>query len=370
MKIMFCIGDLRKGGAERVITNLSNELCKKNSVTILTTTNKRIEYIVDNRVRLISIDNDSKKETEKFILYRNLYRIKRMKEIILNQKPDIIVSFLKEPCARALILKTFSRKIKKIPLIISIRNNPSNVFNKKIDKIMLKTIYNNADGYVFQTEEAKEYFNKEIQERSAIIANPINPEFICERYNGIRENKIVSVGKLMKQKNHKLLIEAFANINRKYPEYKLLIYGEGELREKLEERIRALKLEDKILLKGNSDNIKKEIYKSKIFVMTSDYEGMPNALMEAMAMGIPCISTDCPCGGPKSLIENEKNGLLIEVGDLNELQKSIIRLIEDNDLANQISKNANKIGQVFTTEKINQKWIEYINKIQEIRICK
>ena len=358
MKIMFLIGDLRKGGAERVIANLSNYLCDNNEVMILMTKTDRIEYYIDEKVKKIGIDDS--KLVKNNVLVRNIKRIQKMKKIIFEKEPDIIISFLKEPTNRILILKKFYKRIRRIPLMISIRNDPKIVFKTMIDKILLKTLYKLPEGYVFQTNEAKEYFNKKIQDKSKVIPNPINPDFVCERYKGKKENIIVSVGKLMKQKNQKLLIEAFRDINEKYEGYKLFIYGEGELRSELTSLIEQYNLTNKVFLKGNVENIKDEIYKAKMFIMTSDYEGMPNALMEAMALGLPCISTDCPCGGPKFLIENEQNGLLFEVGNKIELEEKMTMIIEDQYFAEKLGSNASKISEKLSPDIINRNWENYI----------
>ena len=204
----------------------------------------------------------------------------------------------------------------------------------------MKILYPLADGFVFQTKEAQEYFDKKIQKKSVIIPNPINEEFICEPYNGEREKKIVTVGRLEEQKNHKMLIKAFSKLPEGLSEYKLIIYGEGSLRPELEKQIKELNLLGRVFLPGQVDDVKNRIYKAGLFVLSSNYEGMPNALMEAMALGVPCASTDCPCGGPRFLIKNEYNGLLYNVNNELELKLAINKIIGDEELSKKISKNA------------------------------
>ena len=153
-----------------------------------------------------------------------------------------------------------------------------------------------------------------------------------------------------------LLLEAFAEAHKTHPEYILKIYGEGVLRGALENKISEFNLEESAFLMGEKDNIKDEIYKEGIFVLSSDYEGMPNALMEAMALGIPCISTDCPCGGPKYLIKNKKNGILVDINDKNQLKEAMIYLIENKDIAKEIGSCANKICEELNPSVINKKW--------------
>lgn len=118
---------------------------------------------------------------------------------------------------------------------------------------------------------------------------------------------------------------------------------------------------------GKSNCIEKDIYNAGIFVLSSNYEGMPNALMEAMALGLPCISTDCPVGGPKTLIKNGENGLLVPVGDEEALSIAILKLIEDNELSQKIANNALKISEKFNPNIINQQWEDFINKIINLK---
>lgn len=178
-----------------------------------------------------------------------------------------------------------------------------------------------------------------------------------------RENVIVSVGRLVEQKNQKVLINAFSKIAKKYPEYKLKIFGEGNLREELQKQIDDLNMKDKIYLCGVCDNIKEQLEKAKIFVLPSNYEGMPNALIEAMASGCSVISTDCPCGGPRELIENNKNGILVPVNNEQELSNKIEYLIKNEEKAKIMGENAKKVQEKLNPDNILKQWENYIIKI-------
>lgn len=356
MKLMFCIGEMKKGGAERVVANLSNYLIKHNEeVNIITTIKGKSFYELDKKINLDGLDDD---KLHKNFIIKNKKRLKKLKAILKNKKPDIIVSFLPEPSYRILFLKIFNRKLR---VIVSVRNDPKVEYKSKINRLVMKMLYPLADGFVFQTQEAKEYFSKRIQRKSVIIPNPINEEFICEPYTGEREKTIVTVGRLEEQKNHKILIDAFSKLPKEFNEYKLIIYGEGSLRHKLEQQINNLGLENRVILAGQVDDIKKEIYKAGVFVLSSNYEGMPNSLMEAMALGIPCISTDCPCGGPRFLIKDGYNGYLVPTNDTYSLYKTMQNVLDKEQT--EISKRANKIIVNLNPNKINKDWHEYINKI-------
>lgn len=356
MKIMFCIGSMAQGGAERVIANLSNKLSQKNEVSVVSTVVGKPFYTLKNKVKYYTLDNDNKKEN---IIKRTVKRIKNLRKIIKEEKPDIAVAFLPEPTFRLMIAKSFLN----IKTIISVRNDPKVLYNTFLKKMIVKIFYSSADGFVFQTEDAKKWFSNRIQSKSKIIPNPINENFICKPFMGVRDKSIVCVARLVKQKNHKMLINAFNKVIIKHSEYSLKLYGEGPCKESLINQVKELNLESKVIFMGEVSNIKDEIYRSGIFVLPSDYEGMPNALMEAMALGIPCVATDCPCGGPRFLIENGKNGLLFDIGDENGLIDSLNLLIENEELSKNIGLHANEICYKLAPSKINIEWENYILEV-------
>ena len=357
MKLLFCSSSMGKGGAERVISILSNNLVKNNEVSILINTDKNIAYKLNKNINIISLD----KKYYKNNLIRNIYRIFRAKRVLRKERPDIIVSFLPMPSFRILI----ANKKTKIPIIVSDRNDPKQEYASKLNNLLMNWLYPTANGFVFQTNAQKGYFNKEIQKNSTVILNPIKDEFLEIQNVDIknRENTIINIGRLVPQKNQKTLINAFANISKKYPNYKLKIFGEGPLREDLENQIEDLGMNNKIELCGVTDNIKEELEKSKIFVLSSNYEGMPNSLIEAMAVGCAAISTDCPCGGPRELIDNMKNGILISVAEEKELEENMEKLIENEEKIEELGKNSKNIIESLKTEIIIKKWKEYIQQV-------
>lgn len=360
MKIMFCVGNMGKGGAERVIANLSKYLVSNNhKVVIVTTTSTDSQYELDKNIKIVAVD---KKQTKKNIVSRTINRIFRMKELEKLYNPDLILAFLPEPSCRVLIANYFNEK----KIIVSVRNDPSKEYDTIFKKILMHILFRRSDGFIFQTKDAKKFFPKKIQDKSCVIPNSLNPNFIKKPYNGKRKLKIVNVGRLEEQKNHMLLLKAFNKFHKIYPEYELHIFGIGSLFEQLQIEIKKLNLENKVFLRGNVDNIKEEIYKAKMFVLSSNYEGMPNALIEAMALGVPSISTDCPCGGPKFLIDNNVNGILVPTNDVEKLTNSMIELVENEEKSKKISKNASLISNKLDPQKINKQWLEYILKVRGV----
>lgn len=358
MKIMICIGKLCKGGAERVVSNLANYLSNNNDITIIVFQKAKIEYKINSKVKVIELDN---KEKYKIKIFRNIKRFVKLNNIIKKEKYDVTLSFLPKPSYMVLFLK----KIRKNKVIVSIRNDPKVEYKSKLNKFLMKWLYPNADGFVFQTNEAKSFFSNNIQNKSKIILNSVDEEFIIDKpYVGSREKVLVSVGRLEKQKNHLMLINAFANIHKEFPDYKLIIYGEGSLRSELEETIKKLNLDDYVLLPGIEDDIKEKIYKASLFILSSDYEGMPNALIEAMVLGIPCISTDCPCGGPRELIVDEKNGFLTEMGNVELLSNKIKSILKNKYDLNKLSEESNKLKNRINPNRINKEWEDYLKSFK------
>jgi len=368
MKIVFCINSLVKGGAERVITNLANYFIKDHDITIITLTNYEIGYEINKDVKIIKLDKKEKnsyKDKNKFYkklvkIPRTLIRIRRMKKEIDKINPDIIISFLPESSFVVLCNKYKYKNNNKV--IVSVRNDPSVEYASKIYNFIMKKLYPKADGFIFQTEDAKKYFDNIIDSDSEVILNPINPAFICDKYEGVRDKEIVSVGRFSKQKNFNLLIDSFSLLDNRFKEYKLIIYGDGELREVLEQRVSELNLVDRVLLPGVIENIEEKIHKSSLFILPSYYEGMPNALIEAMALGLPVIATDCPCGGPRMLI-NDKNGRLVEVDNKEEMVKNIEHILSDKNLARNLGDEAKKIIDIVAPEIVNNKWEDFIIKV-------
>ena len=359
MRILFCIGCMNKGGAERVIANLANYFSNQNEVAIAITIKDTSKYELDKNISFYTLDQEKNVNT---IIIKNIKRINKLNSIINEFKPDIIVSFLPEPSYRVLTL----RILKKIPVIVSVRNDPKIEYKSFINKIMMKILYPLADGFVFQTEEAKKYFSKKIQKKSIIIPNPLKEEYVTrEKYFGKREKTIVTVGRLEEQKNHELLINAFKELEKEINGYKLIIYGDGSLRTKLEKQIEELQLNEKVILYGEIEDIPNKIEKASVFVLPSKFEGMPNALMEAMALGIPCIATDCPCGGVRDLIVHRENGFLISNNNLDELKKAIRYVINNPKEASKYGNNAIKICLKYNPKKINNLWKQFIQKIKK-----
>ena len=356
MKITFFITTLGGGGAERVVSNLANYLVNNNhSVSIIVLRGLDTKYYLDPRVSTIFVCNyyDSNVSS----LYRHLKEITISRRILKNLDSDgCLVSFLELPMAISLLFRS------DIPckLIFSERNNPDNY--SKIYRYIFRHFSNRADGAVFQTSVVQDWYNT-FRNKKVVIPNAINDVFLEAPYAHGGGNKIVTVGRLNSQKNQKLLIESFAIVSRDYPQYRLFIYGDGPLKSELQLLVKNLGIADKVVFTGFKNDIITELMDADLFVLSSDFEGVPNALMEAMALGLPCISTDCAGGGARMLIDDEINGLLVPVGDPKSLSKKMGSVLVDKQLSIKLGENAVLVRETYAPQEIYSRWECYIEDI-------
>ena len=251
----------------------------------------------------------------------------------------------------------FAALFVKNKVVISDRNDPTRRPSGKFKQAIRNFAFKQADVLVLQTEDVQKYYMEKINRKGVVIPNPINPQ-IPERYTGMRRNVIVTASRLNKQKNLPLLLRAFARIEKEYPQYVLEIYGRGEEEDYLKNYAQELGVADKVIFKGFSNNLYEDIRDCAVYVCSSDYEGISNSLIEALGLGLPTISTDCPVGGSRMLIRHQENGLLIPVGDEDALCEQLKTVIENPDLAESMSRNACAVKERFCAELIGQRWLD------------
>ena len=186
-----------------------------------------------------------------------------------------------------------------------------------------------------------------------------NPVYIgdLQPYEGERDKKIVAVGRLEPQKNHKLLLRAFAEFAATHKEYVLEIYGKGELEEELKALARELGIEKHVQLRGFSGKVKEEINNAAMYVLSSDYEGISNSMLEAIALGVPVIATDCPIGGSRMYIEDGVNGLLVPVGDMQTMAAAMKRIADDAEFRESLSRQGRKLREQNRVEQIAERFL-------------
>lgn len=354
--ITFFIGSIGGGGAERVLCELANYLSHSGyHIKILTLTDHKNSYYIDPKIEYCSLDKNIKKHSR---LLRIIVKIFRLYNFLKDNKTNVYVVFLPETIS----LITLMRMCITCPVIISERNDPSS-YNKITQKLLIYAAKKN-EGIVFQTESARNFYETkaDVKIDCCVIPNAVKKDFL-DPYEGPRNNIIVSVGRFNEQKNFQLLIKAFSIVTKELPEYKLVIYGTGPTQSKCIELAEKLRISDKIVFAGFTNNIKEKIRKSALFVLPSDYEGIPNALMEAMALGIPCVATDCRGGGAKLLIGNNKNGIIVSPNSPGEMATAMQDVLTNKTLSRQLSQNGAIYMKEFHPNVIYKMWGKYIDKI-------
>ena len=275
MKIVFFVPSLGSGGAERVVSILATEMSDRSyDVHVALLANRNINYSLSDKVSIHFLDCE--KEQNLSAVKRYVKRYSKIRSLIKQINPNIVISFMSETN----IDVSLTMMGMNIPLVVSERNDPAIDPASKAKQWLRKIAYLKPSHFVFQTPDAQAYFSKRIQRKSSIILNPLSLS-LPECFNGEREKRIVSVGRLHPQKNIPLLLKAFSVFINEYPDYSLEIYGEGPLENQIRDLIQEMNLQDKVFLKGFCKDVHARIVNAAMFVMTSDYEGMPNALLEA-----------------------------------------------------------------------------------------
>ena len=344
-KILFVIGTLDNGGAERVVSLLAGELSKRGyKVSILTIINGKVNYKLEDGVKVIHISLRGKG------IKRNLRRIIALRKEI--RKNDIVISFLAVINMATLLASIGLRK----RVIISERNDPAKEPGNKYGRVVRNLMYKyfHCDLFVFQTNDACNYFSNSIKKKSVIIPNPIID--LPEPFTGNRKKSIVTIARLEPQKNLKLLLKCFSTVSRKHPDYSLDIYGKGPQLNGLQEYARTLQIQEKVIFHGFVKNVHEEIRNAQLYVMSSDYEGISNGMLEALGLGLPVIATDCPIGGARMFIKNGVNGILVPVGNEKELTEAMFKLIEEPKIREKIGNSALDIRKKLNLQHIATLW--------------
>lgn len=369
MHILFTITSLSSGGAERVTANLSNEWIKRGyEVTIVTIASKKDDfYELNSKINRIGLNLDNNSANPLQAIIANTKRIISIRKVLKKIKPDFVIGMM--PVSAVLtIIASMGLKNR---IIACERNYPPmselNRFWAKLRRIT----YPKAAVVTAQTSEIAKWIKDNIKVKVVeVIPNPIvfplpnnNPIIKPESIVAKEDLLLLAVGKLKKQKGLDLLISAFCALHEQFPEWKLVIIGDGKMKSSLENVINERKLVNKILLPGRVGNIADWYNRADIYVMSSRFEGFPNTLAEAMAHGCPVISYDCPTG-PSDLIRNDINGVLVkQTGSIDALVSALTELMINENKRNQLSEKAVEVRETYSLPKILTKWDTIFNKI-------
>lgn len=367
MKILFAISTMQDGGAERTVANLANYFVKQNNeIIIMVLDNNESFYDLEKEVnyRKLNLYTDNKSIFNTFSFYKR--SILKIRKLFNDERPDIVLSMNYKIIPSIIIANIFIN----IPIVCSERSNPYIYPNNIVWRYLRRTLSTVCDGYIFQTERAKKYFPLKTQKKSIVIQNPISIQCELNKDDYIGNKKqIVAVGRLNEVKGFDSLIKSFSIIQDKIEDINLIIYGEGPERNNLSDLINSLELNNRVFLYGKSKKVLNEIKNSKAFILSSRSEGMPNALIEAMSIGLPCISTRCKLG-PEEIIKDNVNGVLVEVDDIEGMARAILKVINCREFANILSKNALKIRETNSLNKISIDYYAYFEKVIKNKSCR
>lgn len=354
MKYLLFADRLSYGGGEKVRNWLATQLAKAGDTVFYATSNLTEDYQMqlktlglDDYIHIVQYDFSLKKR-------KPLSYFSSICKLYTENKIDAIVYF-----GGSLIEQLAARKT-GVKIFLSERFY--NGFRSFPSRILKHIQYRIADGYVFQTPEAAKTYGKRAERIGTVIPNPIIDDLPDPIFDNIRK-EIVTAGRLSHQKDHNTLIEAFSIFHKQHSEYSLIIYGSGELKEELEAKIANLNLTPYVSIISGKTNISELERGAELFVLSSIAEGMPNALIEAMSVGVQCISTDCPAYGSRLLVSNGVNGYLVPVGDINRMAEMMCYAIEHPNEADSIRKNALKIRETLNPDMIFNRWHEYFETI-------
>lgn len=393
--IVFTIKQMSGGGAERVISLLCNALLERGSdVTLIVTHQLSAEsdiHSLDNNIKVIFLEEELKTnfETTKKVLMlkarlfgkinrlvlrksddqyliekyrvRNYDKVYWLKNFFYDNSTSSIVAFLYDSIYLSLLSMTKNNRI-----IISERGDPRQCLESKTNLAFFRTLFPKADEMVFQSPDAMKWYQENTDVRGRVIFNPIKPD-LPERYVGERKKKIVNFCRISSQKNLTLLVNAFEIFSKDYPDYELYIYGdavgngaEGYV-DSVKETISHLNCRERIHILPAQNDIHNLIKDYAMFVSSSDFEGMSNSMLEAMAIGLPTICTDCPAGGARAVIKDHENGVLVPVNDVQAMADAMKEVAGNPELAEKLSINGSKIREDLSVDKIVNQWMEIIN---------
>lgn len=352
-KYVFFLGTLEKGGAERVVSILSRKMAEEgHRVEILLYYDSNIFYDIHPDVKITSVE----KETGSKSLKKNFGFIRRF----FKERADTVIAFMSSFGMIAVGATVFT----DIKVIAADRSDPRQTPASQTKRKLRNFLYRFADRVVTQTENNKSYFAKKIQKKCDVIANPVD---MGEKYGQAlrmeKEKTVVTAGRLIPAKNHTMMMDAFADVHKDFPDHKLIIFGEGKYRPNLEKYVKEKGYENFVSLPGAAKDIFDKISPAELFVLSSDCEGMPNALLEAMCLGLPVVSTKV--SGAPDVIVHEENGLLTDMKNKEQFAAAIRRMLTDKEFSLRCAKNATKLAERLTIDKIYGQWMETCEKVEK-----
>lgn len=350
-KIIVSIATLGSGGAERVLSVLSKPLADTfNVVLYVLWEGGEPFYPIDERVKIVALPEQSGKKGR-----RN--QMGTFRRLIKQERPNLVLSFL-TPYNILVLLSTLGIKQK---IVVAERTDPNRLLAGGRAGLWIRDfLYRRAYGILTQTAYAKSVYDRKFEGKTYVIYNPVTMtnEQVGMALRTKKEQLFVTAGRLDPVKDQAMMIEAFARFQDTHPNYRMVIYGEGPIREELQQKINDIGLKDAVTLAGRTNDLWNKMVSAECFLLTSEYEGMSNALIEAMCLGLPVISTKV--AGATDLVEDGKNGYLINVKDISSLTDRMTRIADDVVLRERMGVEAAKVYELLKEDKVCEQWIDYL----------
>lgn len=357
MKILFLNTNIGYGGASKMMATVANALSRKHDVSFLTFRSDEVKQELSQDVRHIH----NPLYTHKNKIIEVFGQIKTLRRIIKKEKYDVAIAFL-HPSHYMLVLSAIGTKTK---ILLSERADPiSRIKNAGLFVKLVERIIQRADAYVFQSKGAMKAYPKRCQKCARVIVNAIPDKALPTHDPYSEQKRIVHVARMeLIQKRQDVMLSAFAEFHKKHPEYVLQFIGDGPQEDEMKKLAKELGIADYVQFMGERSDVTQFICDASMFVLTSDYEGLPNALLEAMAIGLPCISTDCSPGGARMIIKNGYNGFIVPCQDSKALAEKMAVLAEDGELRRTFSQRAAEVKAKFDGKCIDAQWLKFVEEL-------
>ncbi len=360
MRILFVNTNIGYGGASKMISCIANALCEVHQVRILTFRSDIVKQTFDERVSVVH----DKLYTNKIKPLEIIGQIIRLRQYIKKNDIDLVIAFLHP----ANYMSVIAARGTKAKVLLSERGDPVSRMRKgKTFVHTVEKIIRQADAYVFQSEGAMRAYPPKCRKKGRIIVNAV-PDREYPRYSPAKEKYILCAARIeLVQKRQDVLVDAFEMFWPTHRDYRLLLAGDGPDLERLKAKIDGLGTRDRIELLGARKDVYQLMAGSAFFVLSSDYEGLPNVLLEAMAVGTPCVSTDCSPGGARMIIDDGVDGFIVPCGDPRALSEKMCALADDDRMREEFSKRFSSKVTLFSQDKIDRKWLTCVEEVCGLR---
>ncbi len=352
-KLLIVMCSMARGGAERVISHISTDFVRRGwQVRIALLLRNQVDYPLPADVEIVDLSGTAKSRWKRLPGW-----LMGLRKTAKAFRPDAVLSF----AARINVITYIALSGLGLKITVSERNDPYMDGREKYVDFLTARQYPKTNAVVFQTRRAASYFGE--LPNGCIIPNPVT---VARTASEPKPGKIVSVGRLTKQKNQAMLLRAFAKVWEEFPEAELHLYGEGELRKELSALAENLGVQEAVHLPGNVLDLHDRIADAAVFALSSDYEGLSNALLEAMMMGLPVVSTDC--AGSDEYIRNGESGYLTPVGDEDALANAMMQMLADPDKARRMGEEGARTVAPLQKDILMEKWYEVLTGGEEKKV--